>query len=109
MRRGVIFLMVDKLGALTIFFAGAAVFLFAQLDFFFRGTGIYDWFWLDKRAVTDPVIYTALTFGSLLFMVAGLYLPKVLKLKVPGIELEKASLDRDLGALDPRDQSYRDQ
>jgi hypothetical protein len=40
------------------------------------------------------VIYTALTFGSLLFMVAGLYRPKVLKLKVPGIELEKASLDQ---------------
>ena len=27
-------------------------------------------------------------------MIAGLYLPKVLKLKIPGIELEKASVEQ---------------
>ncbi len=85
---------VDMFGPLAIFFAGAAVFLFAQLDFIFRGMAIRTSFWLPPQsAVTDSPAYIALTFGSLLFMVAGLYLPKVLKLKVGGIELEKASLD----------------
>ena len=38
--------------------------------------------------------YALLTFGSLIFMVAGLYLPQILKLKVAGIELEKSSVDQ---------------
>jgi hypothetical protein len=38
--------------------------------------------------------YYALTFGFLLFMVVGLYLPQVLKLKFAGIELEKSSVDQ---------------
>jgi superkiller protein 3 len=38
--------------------------------------------------------YALLTFGSLLFMVVGLYLPQILKLKVAGIELEKSSVDQ---------------
>jgi hypothetical protein len=43
-------------------------------------------------------MYSLLTFGSLLFMVAGLYLPQLLKLKVGGIELEKSSLDQSTPA-----------
>jgi hypothetical protein len=35
-----------------------------------------------------------LTFGSLLFMVAGLYLERMQKLKVPGIELAKTATDQ---------------
>ena len=38
--------------------------------------------------------YALLTFGSLLFMVVGLYLPQILKLRVAGIELEKSSVDQ---------------
>jgi hypothetical protein len=38
--------------------------------------------------------YAILTFCSLLFMVVGLYLPQILKLKVAGIELEKSSVDQ---------------
>jgi hypothetical protein len=38
--------------------------------------------------------YALLTFGSLIFMVAGLYLPQILKLKVAGIELEKSSVNQ---------------
>ena len=38
--------------------------------------------------------YALLTFGSLLFMVVGLYLPQILKLRVAGIELEKSSIDQ---------------
>jgi tetratricopeptide (TPR) repeat protein len=86
---------VDVFGPLVIFGAGAVVFLLAQLDFFFRDTAIRAMFSLPpKSAVVDATVYAALTFGALVFMVAGLYLPKVLKLKVPGIELEKSSVDR---------------
>ena len=38
--------------------------------------------------------YILLTFGSILFMITGLYLPQLLKLKVGGIELEKSSVDQ---------------
>jgi tetratricopeptide (TPR) repeat protein len=38
--------------------------------------------------------YVLLTFGSLLFMVAGLYLPRVLKLKVGALELEKSVVEQ---------------
>ena len=82
-------------GPLVVFAAGAFVFLFAQLDFFFRETGVRSLFWLpQKSSVTDAKVYIAMTFGALLFMIAGLYLPNLRKLKVPGIELEKASVDR---------------
>lgn len=48
-----------------------------------------------ENAPELPVGYYALlTFGSLLFMVVGLYLPQILKLKVAGIELEKSSIDQ---------------
>ena len=51
-----------------------------------------------KRFENFPEIesgyYIALTFASLLFMVVGLYLPQVLKLKVAGIELEKSNVDQ---------------
>ncbi len=87
--------LVYRLGELAIFFAAAAIFLFAQLDFFFGTNPIRSWVGVpDLSAVTESTSYIAITFGSLLFMVAGLYLPKVLKLKVPGIELEKASVDQ---------------
>lgn len=38
--------------------------------------------------------YTALLFGSLIMMVASLYLPQVLKLKVVGMELEKSTVEQ---------------
>jgi len=87
--------LVDWFGPLFVFSASAVVFVFAQLDFFFRGTTIHTWFRLPAASsITSPTLYTAITFGSLLFMIAGLYLPKVLKLKVAGIELEKASVNQ---------------
>jgi hypothetical protein len=86
---------VDVFGPLAIFTAGAAVFLFTQLDFFFPNAKVRELFWLPmKSQAMDAKYYVVLTFGALIFMIAGLYLPKVLKLKVPGIELEKASVER---------------
>lgn len=38
--------------------------------------------------------YVLLVFGSLLFMIAGLFLPELMKLKIAGIELEKSPADR---------------
>ena len=38
--------------------------------------------------------YAILTFGSLIFLVAGLYLRQISKLKFGGIELEKSSMER---------------
>ena len=38
--------------------------------------------------------YSLLTFGSLMFLSIGLYLPQILKLKVAGIELEKNVIDQ---------------
>ena len=58
---------------------------------------------LQKAEISKPIenapdlpvgYYALLTFGSLLFMVVGLYLPQILKLKVAGIELEKSSIDQ---------------
>src|SRR5262249_9334558 len=38
--------------------------------------------------------YVLMTFGALIFMVAGLYLPQILKLSVGGIQLEKGSAEQ---------------
>jgi hypothetical protein len=42
----------------------------------------------------DVSWYVVLSFGSLLFAIAGLSLPQLLKLKVGGIELEKSVSDQ---------------
>jgi len=42
----------------------------------------------------EPASYITLTLSSLVFMVIGLFLPQILKLKVAGIELEKSSVDQ---------------
>lgn len=41
----------------------------------------------------DSTIYISLTFGTLIFMVVGLYLGNISKLKVGAIELEKTTAD----------------
>jgi hypothetical protein len=42
----------------------------------------------------DTGYYVLLTFGSLMFILAGLTLAQLLKLKVAGIELEKSAVDQ---------------
>jgi hypothetical protein len=50
---------------------------------------------IGKAKIIESVgSYALLTFGSLIFMVAGLYLPQILKLKVGGIELEKKPVEQ---------------
>jgi tetratricopeptide (TPR) repeat protein len=55
------------------------------------GSVFFDWPANDLDLGADT---SALLFGSLLFLMAGLYLPQVLKLKVAGIELEKSVPDQ---------------
>jgi tetratricopeptide (TPR) repeat protein len=73
-------LLVEVWGPGFIFCFSVVVFLVAQLVF-----------------IKEASLYVSLTFGSLLFMIAAVYLPQLLKLKLPGFELEKASLDRVSG------------
>ncbi len=75
----------EKFGPGFIFLLSLFVFICIQIlflkSFFF------------KERIIDLGSYSLFTFGTLVFMIAALYLPNVLKLKVAGIELEKSSID----------------
>ncbi|MEQ8203118.1 MAG: tetratricopeptide repeat protein, partial [Smithellaceae bacterium] len=62
-------------------------FTFTQFRFFFFDTK-------TSVPINDAGVYALLTFGSLIFMVAGFYLPQLLKLKVGGIEIEKTPVEQ---------------
>ncbi len=49
---------------------------------------------LDNFPKFGPSSYALLSFASLVFMITGLYLPQILKLKVGAIELEKGAVDQ---------------
>jgi tetratricopeptide (TPR) repeat protein len=88
----------EEWGPPVIFLFSVAVFVLSQI--------IFVWSFLDKSKIPFSVgfldqaqhlplsDYVALTFGSLILMVASSYLPQLLKLKVPGIELEKTAVDQ---------------
>lgn len=84
--------LLDWIGPFVVCLAATAVFVFAQMDFFFAGKFGLDLF--ATKRVTDTGYYALLSFGAIVFMVAGLYLPKVLKLKVGAIELEKGAVEQ---------------
>jgi hypothetical protein len=71
----------EKYGPLVVVLLSLFIFGLGQYNFFTQSTG-------DFSAAS----YAILTFGSLLFLVAGLSLPQILKLKVGGLELEKSSM-----------------
>jgi hypothetical protein len=70
------------------------IFVAAQALFFMPLVGVS----LSLHGATDKRLdvgdYSLLTFGALVFMIAGLYLPQMLKLKVGVIELQKSSIDQ---------------
>jgi tetratricopeptide (TPR) repeat protein len=72
-----------------------SLFVFAYTQYlFFTGKPVI---WNSKEKVLESLggeFYSMLTFGSLIFMVAGLSLPQLLKLKIAGVELEKSSVDQ---------------
>jgi hypothetical protein len=73
----------DRLGPLLIVLLSLTVFFFTQTSFFFHE---------PIRSLKEPGYYALLSFGALIFMVAGLYLPQILKLRVAGIQLEKSAV-----------------
>jgi tetratricopeptide (TPR) repeat protein len=75
--------LVERFGPLAIFFPALLVLVLTQTSF------VFDW----PQSI-ETASYVGLTFGALAFMIAGLSLPQLLKLKVAGIELEKSSVDQ---------------
>lgn len=75
--------LLEKVGPMLIIGIAFSVFLFSSLAFF-----------LHKLCNITEGYYALLSFGSLLFMVAGLYLPQILKLKVGAIEMEKSPVSQ---------------
>ena len=85
----------DVIGTVLVSVAAAMVFVFAQVDFFLRGSWLHHVLGLPANSILDkPSYYATVTFGALALMIAGVSLGKLLKLKVGGIELEKASADQ---------------
>jgi tetratricopeptide (TPR) repeat protein len=77
----------DKVAPWVISCLSFVCFAFTQVRFFsYRAT--------PGKPIQDVGSYALLSFGSLLFMVAGFYLPQILKLKVGGIELEKKPVEQ---------------
>ena len=75
----------DRLGPLLIMLLSFTVFFFTQTSFFFHEPAGF---------LKEPGYYALLSFGALIFMVAGLYLPQILKLSVGGIKLEKSAVEQ---------------
>jgi tetratricopeptide (TPR) repeat protein len=75
----------DRVGPLLIMLLSFTVFAVTQTSFFFHK---------PIGSINEPGYYALLSFGALIFMVAGLYLPQILKLKVAGIQLEKSAVEQ---------------
>ncbi len=75
---------IEKIGPWLLFLLSLGVFTLAQVSI------------LRNRPIANlPVgYYVLMTFGSLIWMVASIYLPQLLKLKVAGIELEKSAVEQ---------------
>ena len=80
----------EVFGPLTIFFLSVIVFISSQSSFFIGKPFIV----YGKSIDLKVEYYVLLTFGSIIFMMAGLYLPQILKLKFGGIELEKSPVEQ---------------
>ncbi len=79
----------EKWGPFLVFLLSLLVFVAAQALFFLPLFHL----WEIKSPLEFPN-YCLLTFAALLFIIAGLYLPQILKLKVGVIQLEKNSIDQ---------------
>jgi tetratricopeptide (TPR) repeat protein len=77
--------LVDTFGPWLIFLAAISIFVGTQTMVMGKQEPFKD---------LEAGYYVLLSFGSLLFAIAGLYLPQLLKLKVAGIELEKNAVDQ---------------
>lgn len=82
-----------SVGPPTIFALSVFLFLVTQY-LFFSGKAVL-WSEAEKglRSMSETH-YALLTFGSLIFMIAGLSLPQLLKIKIAGVELEKSTIEQ---------------
>jgi hypothetical protein len=76
--------LLEECGPIVVAGLSLIVFLVTQFCFLFG--------WPTK--IDDLNHYVVITFGSLIFLIAGIYLPQILKIKVAGIELEKSALEQ---------------
>ena len=82
---------VNEWGAWVILISSLIVFILVQLNFF-AAQPIFSFITFKTL---EPEYYTLITFGCLLFMIAGLYLRQITKLKVGAFELEKSTIDQN--------------
>jgi len=75
---------VERFGPFLIVLLSAYAFLMIQTSFFVNWPIV----WLE------PGYYALLSFGMLTFMIAGLYLPQILKIEVGGVKLEKSVVEQ---------------
>jgi tetratricopeptide (TPR) repeat protein len=76
--------LVERIGRVLVIGSSFAILVFASTSFFFG----------KPLASLETSLYLALVLGLLTFLMVGVYLPQILKLKVPGVELEKSSVDQ---------------
>jgi tetratricopeptide (TPR) repeat protein len=87
----------EKLGPLFIFILAFAILIPVQIKFFLGGH-ILEWHIFGHNfsiyiGYIDIGYYSLLTLALLVVMIAMLAFPNLLRLKLPGIELEKSSMD----------------
>lgn len=86
--------LMEKFGPFIVLLFSSIVFVITQLGFFLDTTKISSLSLFNRANKIDPNHYILLTFGSMLLMIASLYLPQILKLKFVGLELEKSIVDQ---------------
>jgi tetratricopeptide (TPR) repeat protein len=73
----------ERIGPVVIASLALAVFLLTQASLIAR-----------RPTELDPGMYATLTFGALLFVLSGVSLPRLLRLKIAGMEMEKTTIER---------------
>jgi tetratricopeptide (TPR) repeat protein len=77
---------IERWGPAVVVAMSLIVFITAQVVFFAP-------FFASRSQFLSANHYVALTTGSIVLLVAGVYLPRVIKLRVAGVELEKSAVD----------------
>jgi tetratricopeptide (TPR) repeat protein len=80
-------------GPPTIFAISLILFIITQYLFFTGKAVFWDEAAKGLRSMGESY-HALLTFGSLIFMIAGLSLPQLLKIKIAGVELEKSAVEQ---------------
>lgn len=82
-----------SIGPFFLFLLSVLVFFLTQYVFFTSKPIVWDDTAKIMKVMSESH-YALLTFGSIIFMIAGLSLPELLKIKIAGVELEKSSIEQ---------------